>query len=424
VALLAISWFLAVNSKSSAEKQLELLAQAAEYINSGIYIRAVPLLEEAAGINAAHTQVAEEELKKVYIALSGSRGFSRRYTGLLERQMGRRDAKPDVFAEAAEYYLGISRIQEALTVLKTGIERTGSAELVQMYENNRYAYETNRAIFDYISAIFGATAQVERDGLWGLARAGGAMLIPCEYDMISTYNVDRAIVAKGGEIYAVDRENNRVALLREQASDFGNFADNRIPICIDGSWRRASGEFIIGSAAFEEIGTYSGGYAAAKVDGKWGVIGLGTDWLIPPVYDGIIQDELGRCYSRGAVFIQSGDSVYLFAGGSQIGEAYEDARPFSNEGYAAVKRYGKWGFIDLDGRVVISFAFDDALSFGQHLAAVKLGDYWGYISLSGRIVIHPEFLEAKSFSSGSAPVLTARGWQFITLVEYKRGVSL
>jgi len=71
-----------------------------------------------------------------------------------------------------------------------------------------------------------------------------------------------------------------------------------------------------------------------------------------------------------------------------------------------------------------SFRFDDALSFGQHLAAVKQGELWGYISMAGHVVIEPVFLEARSFSNGSAPVLSERGWQFISLLEYKRGPSL
>jgi len=131
------------------------------------------------------------------------------------------------------------------------------------------------------------------------------------------------------------------------------------------------------------------------------------------------MDELGRCHAQGAVFARMGAQVYLLAGGRQAGGAFEDARPFSDEGYAAVKSGGKWGFIDTSGAVVIGFWFDDALSFGQHLAAVKVGEFWGYISIYGHVVIEPVFLEAKSFSNGSAPVLTDRGWQFITLTEYK-----
>jgi hypothetical protein len=110
--------------------------------------------------------------------------------------------------------------------------------------------------------------------------------------------------------------------------------------------------------------------------------------------------------------------VYIFTKGDFAETAYEDAVPFSDEGYAAVKKNGKWGFINTNKEEVIPFVFDDALSFGQHLAAVKIGDYWGYINLFGNIVIETTFQNAKSFSGGSAPVLTDRGWQFITLLEY------
>ena len=114
----------------------------------------------------------------------------------------------------------------------------------------------------------------------------------------------------------------------------------------------------------------------------------------------------------------------MFANGRFLDDFYEDARPFSDEGYAAVKKNGRWGFIDKNGNEMISFTFDDALSFGQHLAAVRIGDFWGYISIYGHVVIEPVFLGAKSFSEGSAPVLTERGWQFITLLEMKKGASL
>ena len=100
---------------------------------------------------------------------------------------------------------------------------------------------------------------------------------------------------------------------------------------------------------------------------------------------------------------------------------FEDARPFSSEGYAAVKIGGRWGFISPDGTLMIDYLFDDALSFGQHLAAVKIGEFWGFINLSGQIVIEPVFPDAKSFNNGSAPVLTTHGWDFITLIEYRKG---
>ena len=423
-ALLLISWLIAVNSKSAIEKQMQLMEQAAELINDGIYVSAIPLLEDAAGYETKYTTVVEEELKKAYIELIETRGYRRKYTNLLETQMKRDDTHPSVFIEAANYYFDASKVPDALSILRAGIEKTGSEDLIKIYEQHRYAYEMTRTSYDYVAAIYGPAVQVQSDGLWGLASSDGILLIPCEYEKISTYSVDRAIVKKDDEIYAVNIDNNRVARLHEAAADFGNFANDRIPLLFDAGWQRATGEFIIGATSFEQLGMYSGGYAAAKADGKWGVVDLSYNWLIPAEYDGIIQDELGRCCARGAVFARIDGVVYLFVGGRQTGEAFDDAQPFSDEGYAAVRRNGKWGFIDTGGTVVIDFRFDDALSFGQHLAAVKQDEFWGYINLEGHIVIEPVFLEAKSFSDGNAPVLTERGWQFITLLEYRKGPSL
>ena len=422
--LLLISWIISLSSKSTDVKQLELMEQAAELMKDGIFISAVPLLEEAAGYKGANTLAAEEQLKIAYLELINSRGFSNKYILLLEKQMSRKDAHPDIFSEAANYHLEISRIQEALEILRTGIEKTGSSELITIYEDNRYSYELNRTSYEYVAAIHGKTVQVRIDGLWGIAMADGIPVIPCEYEKISTFSAGCAIVLKDGEIYAVDKNNLRIAKLRENATDFGNLADNRISVQISGVWYRAMSDLIPGTMMFEEIGMYSDGYAAAKVNGKWGVIDTASKWMIPPEYDGIIQDELGRCCSRGAVFVRSGGQVYLLVDNNRVGGAYEDARPFSDEGYAAVKRGGLWGYIDLSGNVMVDYLYEDALSFGQHLAAIRQDGLWGYISIYGVVVIEPGFLEAKSFSGGSAPVLTERGWQFITLVEFKKEVSL
>jgi len=421
VILLVISWGVVTNSKSTSEKQLTLINEATALMHSGIYIRAVPLLEEAAGYDATHTKTAESELKRAYLALMDNRGFPRRYTTLLEKQMHRRDAEPYVFLEAANHYLSSSKTSEALLVLKKGIDRTGNNYIIKLYEDNRYLYEMSRISYDDVTAIINDTIQVKSDGKWGLAYADGVIMIPCEYDKISTFSRDRAVVRNGNEIYAIDKDNNRIAVPYETVSDFGNYAESRISLQTDSGWRRATGDFELGTAVFDDIGTYSGGYAAAKHNGRWGVIDFTNQWLIPAEFDEIIQDELGRCYAQGVVFVRQSGNVFMYTNGGFSEEVFEDARPFSDEGYAAVKKNGRWGFVDANGALMISFVFDDALSFGQHLAAVKLGESWGYISLTGSVVIETKFLEAKSFSDGSAPVLTDRGWQFITLLEFMKG---
>jgi len=424
IVLVIIAWASAISTTGAAERQLSLIAKAQELINDGIYIYAVPLLEEAAGYNSLHTLNAENKLKEVYLYLIDNRGYARRYTNLLDKQMSRKDCTADIFMEAAEYYISTNAKQTAFEILRNAIARTGNSEAADMYESYRYAYEINRTAYDYVTAIYNQTAVVRQNDSWGIANTDGTILIPCLYDKTSTFSQNRVIVEKSGIIYAVDGNNNRIALASGMVVDFKNLSENRVPVLIDDKWYRATGAFDIGENAFEDLGMYHDGYTAAKINGRWGVIDIITNWLIPAQYDEIISDELGRCYAQDAVFARSGDEVYLYLKGIRLNNTYQDARPFSDEGYAAVKKDNKWGFIDTEGNIKIDYFYDDALSFGEHLAGVKIGQMWGYININGRLVIDTVFVEAKSFSGGSAPVLTERGWQFITLIEYKKGATL
>lgn len=422
IALLLASYAATITSKSDAEKQLELMEQAGQYLQDEVYIRAIPLLEAAAAYQDRYTLQAEKTLKDVYLKIIHKSGYARKYTELLDKQMARKDAAPEVFLEAAGYYLKLSRYNLAFSVLKDGIEKTGSQDLVDLYEANRYQYRMNRDTYQDVTAIYNGAIQVKLDGFWGLANARGGLFIPCEYDQVSTFSEDRTIVRKGETISAVNQDNDRLALLHETAEEIGGFGGGRVSLRTNNGWQRANGELQMGSMVFEAIGMYSNGYAPAKINGRWGLVDTGSEWLLQPEHEGIIQDELGRCYAQGAVFVKKGDQAILLVDGQQIG-IYEDAKPFQ-DGWAAVKKDGKWGFIDIDGTTKIDFQFDDALSFGQHLAAVRQGDLWGYVSLDGRVVIDPTFLEARSFYGGSAPVRDADGWKFITLLEYEEETGL
>lgn len=424
IVLLAVSWLVAVSAKSDVQKQSELVEQALALIDDEIYIRAYPLLEEAIGFNTDETYNAENILKSVYIKLFDQSGFRRRYIELLEKQLRRSDALPEVFLEAANFHIDNRRLPDALSVLKDGIDRTGDAQLISLYEQERYAFRVNRTNFDEIMTGFNSTYQVMVDGLWGLARIDGSLAVPCSFDKISTYSMERAVAMIDGEVIAVDRSGNRILKLHENATDIGNFANNRVTLLIDGRWHRATSEFALGAATFEMIGMHSEGNAPARENGRWGVVNLDSEWVIPAEHDEVIMDELGRAYGQGSAFVRNGNSVTLIVNGSAVGEAFEDARPFNDENFAAVKKNGLWGFIDISGEVVIDYQFEDALSYGQHLAAVRVDGLWGYICINGNLVIEPQFIEAKSFSGGSAPVLADGGWRIISLIEFTSGGGL
>lgn len=420
VLLLAVGWLTALFSKSDAARQRALMADAQSYLDDEIYVKAVPLLEQAAQYKTKRTVQAEELLKQAYLPLLEQSGYRRKYTGLLDKQMARKNADPAVYLEAARYYLDRSKYSDAFSALKLGIEKTDSQELTDFYEAHRYEYTAGRGAYQQATAFLNGYIQVRQDGFWGLARPNGELILPCEYDFLSTCSGGEVIALQDGVLSGIDLNGNRVALYKgDSVKEVSNFDQERLALHRQDGWVLADGTLNTGSAVLEEIRTFSDGGAAAKQNGKWGVLDRsGTDWLVEPEYDGIVCDDLGRCWKDKTVFVRRGDQVLLLADGKQVGEPYEDARPFAG-GWAAVKRDGQWGFIDQKGEVQIDFQFEDARSFTMHLAAVKKNGSWGYVGLSGDMVIRPVFGEAKPFEKGTAPVKTGDGWQFITLLEYK-----
>jgi hypothetical protein len=420
VVLMALSWVIVLRAETDADKQAALLETARDYLADEVYILALPFLEEAVGYETEETLTAENMLKETYINLFETSRTQDRYEALLATQMARESCSPDVFVEAAEYYLDDNEIPAMYAVLKDGIAKTGDERLTEMYKEWRYRYDTGRNVYGEVTEVLGSTIKVRNNrGLWGIAGSGGGIIIRCQYEKISTFYNDRAVVIKDGEIYAVDSSNNRLALLKEEgATDFGNYSEGRIGILTPEGWKQATSNLVVSGTAFEELGTFSNGHAAVKYQGKWGLLSSGSEWLIPNEYDGIIMDSLGRSYAQNAAFVKKGSSVYLFANGVLHDEAYDDAKPFRSSGYAAVKKNGKWGFINAQGDAVIGYLYDEAESFVGELAPVKLGELWGYINRQEEIAIEPAFFQAKAFVSGSAPVLTEEGWQFITLLDY------
>ena len=58
---------------------------------------------------------------------------------------------------------------------------------------------------------------------------------------------------------------------------------------------------------------------------------------------------------------------------------YDDVWLFS-EGLAAVKKQGKWGFIDKAGKQIIPFRYEAANTFSQGVVRVKLSGKFFYIN--------------------------------------------
>ena len=82
---------------------------------------------------------------------------------------------------------------------------------------------------------------------------------------------------------------------------------------------------------------------------------------------------------------------------------FDDARDFK-EGFAAVKKDGKWGYINTKGEQIVKCKFDGAGNFSEGFAVVFKDGKCGYINTKGEQIVECKFNYACNLSEGFAAV--------------------
>lgn len=94
-------------------------------------------------------------------------------------------------------------------------------------------------------------------------------------------------------------------------------------------------------------------------------------------------------YDLESTFVAESDRQIAFVNtdnGEQVtGYDYQEAK-FFEDGYAPVKKNGKWGFIDENGNEVSDFIFEDASALYDGKAYVRFNGYYGIIDIRNCVV--------------------------------------
>lgn len=138
--------------------------------------------------------------------------------------------------------------------------------------------------------------------------------------------------------------------------------------------------------------------ARDEATGKYGYKANGI-WIIEPEYD------RAEAFSESmAVVRKDGRYGYIDVSGRLvIPVKYQDAGAFS-AGLAPVCLYGKYGYVDKSGEMVVPFKYSYAYPFSEGLAAVELNGKVAYIGPDGKTVIPYMLDSGKPFKDGIAEV--------------------
>ncbi|HYF70913.1 MAG TPA: WG repeat-containing protein [Ohtaekwangia sp.] len=191
------------------------------------------------------------------------------------------------------------------------------------------------------------------------------------------------------------------------------------------------------ACAYDSIIQNNGAQLVVKFKGLYGIIDLKEDWKVSPRKNRlhVINEDRYIEYSPTSTLLKSmnGTVIYFTTNRIEIfadhlleylpsgniwqidmsgvienrqvipAEATEEIYEAS-EGYRAIKRNGRFGFIDAKGRLRIANRYEAVRKFSDGYAAIKILGKWGFVNQQDNIAVQPVYDDVMPFKEGYALV--------------------
>lgn len=190
------------------------------------------------------------------------------------------------------------------------------------------------------------------------------------------------------EFYADLRECNESNFVEIEVQKTGllNYKDGKKIVPAQYSKFRFEDNFIIGDKKKGE------GATIFNKDGKPIFEIVEYDLISPDLISVLLEDGEGAILNHQLEILQKGI------------KAYRQNIYFHEDRCIVKNNNSKYGYIDLNGSLVIEPTFDFAENFVNGKAVIKINDKKGYIDYEGNIIIDPNFEQADKFVNGRAAV--------------------
>ncbi len=250
------------------------------------------------------------------------------------------------------------------------------------------------------------SANVKVENHWKYINRRGGTSLAGKYEKAGCYLNYAPVVDKEGKAQYVDTNGTLylpASYFEDQDPEFGTIKEFKymmsgLVLATNGStWNYYSPttyQKLFGG--FTEATVIANGVGAVSMDGKkWALIGPDGNLITDYIYDEVLKDWKDVVARSDAIIVRQDKAYFLVdKSGNKISGEYEDACPFNDGTYTAMKKNGKWIFVDPAGTEKNLGDFEEARGFSNNMAAVKIDGKWGYIDANGNVVVEPQFYEA------------------------------
>ena len=224
--------------------------------------------------------------------------------------------------------------------------------------------------------IAGGLMPVQRNSRVGYINLQGREVIPTMYDRISGGNgwarpvsEGRIVVKRGGDFGVIDTNNHTIFAF---AGDVRNIED------------------------------YRGGTAQVKRSQGTTSIDKNGNLIQNPPAPKPESDK--RPSSSSNVSASNEPNITPIRPRTPIAAPFTTLTPRQQD--------GRWGFVDDEGVIMITYSFDEVRPFSEQLAGVRIDDKWGFVNLGGELVIPFLFANDDVLNNEDATYNGVPAWVF------------
>lgn len=420
IALFALGVYMCGSSNVKTRNRYnQYIEDARAYAEQKIEIYALENYQNA--LNMQPSLALYREVAEFYRDIMENRGKAAEWGEVMLTQYPK---LPEPYEFQMDIYLRNEDYAAFFDLYHTMVNRHISSEAAEsLYKSVEYVYY-EQGEYDEASIFSNNLAPVRRNENWGYCNSKGKKKIGTVYTYAGAFSDGMApVIDAAGEAYFIDNNGNKVMSVEveENIQKLGVMSSAEIYTVFNGkewNYYKKSGELLMGG--FSEAANFANGVTAAKTGSSWKIYDTSGNTMTDTAYPEVVMDEKQMVYRNERLFVGTGSSyIMIDAQGGQIGtDTYEDVRIFYENTYAAVRKDGKWGFIDKDGSWFIEPEYEDARSFLNGYAAVKLDGKWGFINMEKELCIHCAFTEAKDFTqNGTALICRNQTWSVLLLYK-------
>ena len=376
------------------------ISRAEEYESKEIYVDAVYEYKKAFEMRPDYDMALH--ISELYDKL----GESTDSYNALEEARKLEPSNPETYNRLIDYYGDNSNDSKLYSIIMLAKENNAATdEMEKMLKDLLNHYDTRDLDYEefmtwhYPSDETVGYAVVAKDGLYGIIDSEFNDKFACDFDYIGLIGNSVLPTCDEGEYYYMDSSCNKKLVPDRPAEYLGSFSENYAPAKIGGKYGYLDSKMNEYSFDYDYAGGFLNGMAAVRKGDKWAVINSSFVEITEYVFDEIVMDPYHYCSVGGVFFGKKGDKYYLYnSAGEEISQAFDEVKLFASDAPAAVRIGKKWGYVDVNGTVVIEPKYEDAASFNLDFAPVKLDGKWYFMTPEEEKMVDLDFDKVAALS--------------------------